>query len=249
MSASKPPLTGWVGNAPPPLKTRQAKRLRRSDVVFWLRRTHGWFGLWGATLGLLFGFSGIWLNHRAVLKLPPVAQQRSTVQIALPDPLPADSQALATWLQAALKLDRPPNTIKVEPAQRVAWAEPEPGRVPGAGTTGIAHDAMPLMQPAHWTIMFGGPNANLQVEAWAGNRSVSVRRVDQGVLGTLMNLHKGVGMPVAWILLVYTLAGSLILLSVSGLALWVMTHRHRAVGLAIFGSSVALVLGVVASRL
>ena len=88
-----------------------------------------------------------------------------------------------------------------------------------------------------------------EFEAWAGNRSVAVRRVDNGVIGTLMNLHKGIGMPVAWVLLVDTLAGSLILLSLSGLALWLLTHRRRAVGLAIFGSALALTVGLVVSRL
>jgi len=43
---------------------------RRMAFVRWLRNTHGWFGLWGAVLGLMMGFSGIWLNHRNVLKLP-----------------------------------------------------------------------------------------------------------------------------------------------------------------------------------
>jgi len=43
---------------------------RRLTFVRWVRRTHGWFGLWGALLGLMMGFSGIWLNHRKVLKLP-----------------------------------------------------------------------------------------------------------------------------------------------------------------------------------
>jgi hypothetical protein len=209
--------------------------MTRTTLVQWLRKTHGWIGLWGATLGLLFGTSGIWLNHRAVLQLPAVAQQRSNTQLALPEPAPADAQALAVWLQSALQLDAPASSVRVEPAKPVAWA---------------AHgDPAKLMQPEHWTISFGGPQATLQAEAWAGNRSVSVRRVDNGLLGTLMNMHKGVGMPIAWILLVDTLAGSLILLSLSGLALWMLTHRKRVVGLAIFGSAFALTGGLMLSRL
>ena len=49
---------------------------RRLAFVRWVRRTHGWFGLWGAILGLLMGFSGIWLNHRNVLKLELPGQQQ-----------------------------------------------------------------------------------------------------------------------------------------------------------------------------
>jgi hypothetical protein len=206
---------------------------RRATAVQWLRRTHGWIGLWGATLGLLFGTSGIWLNHRAVLKLPEVAQQRSNTQIALPDPPPADAQALAVWLQATLKLDAPATSVRVEPARPVPWAASGPK----------------LMQPERWSINFGGPQSTLQVETWAGNHSVSVRRVDTGLVGTLMNMHKGIGMPIAWILLVDTLAGSLILLSLSGLALWVLTHRKRVVGYVIFGSALSLTAGLAIARL
>jgi hypothetical protein len=217
-----------AGVAAAPLSNHAATRqMRRALIVQWLRKTHGWFGLWGATLGLLFGVSGIWLNHRAVLKLPPVAQQRSTLQLALPTPPPATAQALVAWLQTTLQMTGPPTSVRVEPAQALPWAGP-------AG----------LQQPERWLINFGGPHETVQIEAWAGNRSVSVRRVDNGLLGTLMNLHKGVGMPAAWVLLVDTLAGSLILLSISGVALWLLTHRRRVVGLSLFGAGLALTGGL-----
>jgi len=220
----------------------QARRnLRRSAFVDWVRKTHGWVGLWGATLGLLFGTSGIWLNHRTVLQLPPVAQQRTNTQIALPEPAPVDAKAMATWLQTALRLDAPATSVRVEPAKPVAWPE--------RGDRHAATAEPKLMQPEHWTINFGGPHSTTQAETWAGNHSVSVRRIDNGLLGTLMNLHKGVGMPVAWILLVDTLAGSLILLSISGQTLWVLTHRRRVVGVLIFGSALALTAALAVSRI
>jgi hypothetical protein len=62
------------------------------NFAYWLRKSHGWIGLWGAILGLLFGFSGIWLNHRSVLKLP-TAQVRINAQLALPDTLPSGAPA------------------------------------------------------------------------------------------------------------------------------------------------------------
>ncbi len=242
------PSTGApIFDRPPPAANdgrRHRRRMPRATVVRWVRDTHGWFGLWGATLGLLFGVSGIWLNHRAVLKLPPVAQQRSESQIALPDPAPADAQALALWLQKALRLDAPATAIRTEPARPVPWAERASG-----GDARNAPGGPKLMQPERWTVSFGGPQATIQAEAWAGNRSVSVRRVDNGLIGTLTNLHKGVGMPVGWILLVDTLAGSLILLSVSGLVLWVLTHRRRVIGLTIFAAGLAVTAGLVISRL
>ena len=44
------------------------------------QRTHGWFGLWGALLGLMTGVSGVWLNHRAVMKLQLPDQTQASAQ-------------------------------------------------------------------------------------------------------------------------------------------------------------------------
>jgi hypothetical protein len=51
-------------------------------------------------------------------------------------------------------------------------------------------------------------------------------------------------MNVGWILLVDTLAGSIILLSLSGIALWTLTNRKRTVGIAIASVSLLLAGGV-----
>jgi uncharacterized protein len=213
---------------------------RRLTFVRWVRRTHGWFGLWGAILGLLMGFSGIWLNHRNVLKLQLPDQQQINAQLVLPDPRPETIDALAAWLQQALKVDQPANNMRVERPRPVAWTER------GAERGG---EGRPLMQPERWTLNFGGPNKVIQVEYWVGNKSVGVRTTENGFVATLTNLHKGVGMPVPWILLIDTLAGSLIFLSISGAILWWETHRRRLVGLTIFGVSVAVTVAIALSPL
>lgn len=213
---------------------------RRLTFVRWVRRTHGWFGLWGAILGLLMGSSGIWLNHRNVLKLQLPDQQQINVQLVLPDPRPETIDALAAWLQQALKVDQPANNMRVDRPRPVAWTER------GAERGG---EGRPLMQPERWTLNFGGPNKVIQVEYWVGNKSVGVRTTENGFVATLTNLHKGVGMPVPWILLIDTLAGSLIFLSISGAILWWETHRRRLVGLTIFGVSVAVTVAIALSPL
>ena len=212
---------------------------RRLTFVRWVRRTHGWFGLWGAILGLMMGFSGIWLNHRNVLKLELPNQQQINAQLELPDPRPATIDAMAAWLQQTLKLDGPANNKRVERSRPVAWTER------GAGTGAEREgERRPLVQPERWTLNFGGPNRIIQVEYWVGNRSLGVRTTENGFVATLTNLHKGVGMPVPWILLIDTLAGSLIFLSISGAILWWETHRRRLVGLAIFGVSVVVTVAI-----
>jgi len=204
---------------------------RRLTFVRWVRKTHGWFGLWGALLGLMTGVSGVWLNHRAVMKLSLPDQQQANTQVALPDPRPQTAEEMAAWLQQALKLDRPANNIRVERARPVPWAE-------------RGGEGKPAMQPERWSFNLGGPNKVVQVEYWVGNTAANVRMTDNGFIATLTNFHKGVGMPVPWILLIDTLAGSLIFLSVSGAILWWETNRRRRLGVAIFGTAVAVTIGL-----
>jgi len=215
-------------------EVRSLRVSRRLTFVRWVRKSHGWFGLWGALLGLMMGTSGVWLNHRATLKLELPSQQQINAQLALPDPPPATAEAMAAWLQAALKADRPANNMRVERARPVPWSERGSER----------GDGQRLMQPERWMFTFGGPNHVMQAEYWAGNKSVSVRTTSNGVIATLTNLHKGVGMPIPWILLIDTLAGSLIFLSISGVILWWETNRRRGLGLTIFGVSVAATVGL-----
>ena len=205
---------------PPPAPSRRAL------AVKWLRKMHGWIGLWGAVLGLLFGSTGILLNHRAVLRIPAVQSQESTVQIPLPSPAPADPQALAAWLKRSLKLQPDPSRVKFEPARPVAWGD------------------RAVLQPARWSASFTSPSGGVQAEYWVGNSYVTLKRSENNVFATLTNLHKGVGMSVGWILLVDTLAGSIILLSLSGVVLWTLTNRRRTVGIAIASVSLLLAGGV-----
>jgi hypothetical protein len=199
---------------------------RRALFVKWLRKTHGWIGLWGAALGLLFGGTGILLNHRAVLKIPAAQAQESTVQLPLPSPAPADEKALAAWLRSSLTLAPEATRVKAEPPKPVAWGDKS------------------VTQPARWSAAFVTPQASVQAEYWVGNSFVTVKRADNNAFATLSNLHKGTGMSVAWILLVDTLAGSIILLSLTGVVLWVLTNRRRVVGATIGVVSLATVTGL-----
>jgi hypothetical protein len=194
-------------------------RSRRATLLLTLRQLHGWIGLWGAALGLLFGSSGILLNHRALLKIPAAHTEESTVQLPLPAPAPASAAAMADWLGPTVAPGIAPGKVKTEPARPVAWGD---------------HT---VRQPARWSVSFVAPGRTVQAEYWVGNNYVSVKRGDNNAFATLSNLHKGSGMGVAWILLVDTLAGSIILLSLSGVLLWALQQRRRMVGAAIGGVS------------
>jgi uncharacterized protein len=214
----RPPPKAPFTVQPPPSPSR------RAIAVKWLRKMHGWIGLWGAVLGLLFGSTGILLNHRAVLKIPAAQAQESTIEMPLPSPAPANPQAMALWLKHTLRLEPEPGRVRAEAPRPVAWGDKS------------------VLQPARWSASFTSPGGNVQAEYWVGNSYVTVKRAENNFFATLTNLHKGVGMNMGWILLVDTLAGSIILLSLSGVVLWALTNRRRYVGI-IIGSLSLLAVG------
>jgi hypothetical protein len=230
------------------MKKKSIRRQRYAQFVYWVRKSHSWIGLWGALLGLVFGLSGIWLNHRAMLKLPPMAQHRTHAQVQLPELLPSSHEEMALWLQRELQFSAAPNSVRVESSKPVAWGaknfSPQSQSEAGVVTMSTA-----LHQPERWLFSFGGPAERTQIEYWKGNTSVSVNTVSNGLLGTLTDLHKGTGMSVAWILLVDSIAMSMIFLSLSGVILWVQMNRRRALGVGILSVSMLSALVVVGVRL
>jgi len=195
------------------------KKLSRGSFLKWLRRTHAWIGLWGAALGLLFGFSGILLNHRDVMKIPLGKMEQKEIQLALPESPPADPKAMAAWLGESLGLNTGHAKIRREAGKTVTWNNAQ------------------FQQPAQWQITVRNPQRMMQAEYWEGNAFVTVKQGEGNTLSVLTNLHKGTGMGVGWVLLVDTLAGGLILLSLTGTLLWTRLHGKRlaAAGL-VFGS-------------
>lgn len=190
------------------------RRSRRATFLRWLRQTHLYLGLWGAALGMLFGATGIILNHRAVLRLPVALSQQKIVQLALPTQATASPAALAQWLQsqqqlAAHSIDR----MAVLPAQRLQW---------GPQT---------VQQPERWQIRFNTPQRSVNAEYIPGNRFVQLEQSSATVIGTLARLHMASGVSAFWVILSDTIAASLIVLSLTGLLLWTQLHTVRTLGL------------------
>lgn len=200
----------------------------RGTFLRWLRRTHGWIGLWGAIFGLLFGFSGFLLNHRAVLKIPAIKMQESQMQLAMPAQPPADLKAFTVWIQGQLHLHH-------EPIQRPPRAGEKPQH-------DAAWDGKKSHQPAQWKVEFQTPQAGITAEYVVGNQFATITRQDSNTLGFFTRMHKGVGMNMAWILLVDSFAGSLILLSITGVLLWTKMRNSRLTLAGIMGTAITLLL-------
>lgn len=205
------------------------QRSRRANFIKWLRKVHGWVGLWGAVLGLLFGVTGFLLNHRAgPLKVSSGEPQVEQLQIALPQKGFKSPGDMAHWLKDELHIDGKPGRARREPAHPVAWGDQS------------------AVQPEFWQMAIAAPGQNVQAEYWVGNGFVSVKRTQNSFLGTMNNLHKGVGLSVGWVLLIDTIAGSLILLSLTGVLLWTELNKRRTVGVVLVGGSIvaAVVCGL-----
>jgi uncharacterized protein len=71
-----------------------------------------------------------------------------------------------------------------------------------------------------------------------GNGFVSVKKSENGFLATMNNLHKGTGLSVGWVLLIDTLAGSIILLSLTGVLLWTELNKRKTTGAVIVVASI-----------
>ncbi|MBI2277774.1 MAG: PepSY-associated TM helix domain-containing protein [Dechloromonas sp.] len=201
------------------------RRSRRAVFLTWVRKIHLYVGLWGAILGLLFGVTGILLNHRAIMKLPLERSVQKTVQLALPETLPATPEELAAWLQGELKF-APQQVVQVkkQAAKTVVWADQE------------------VMQPERWSVSLQTPQRGVMAEYFIGNRFVKLDHTDATPIGTLTRLHISVGVSAFWVLLADTIAGSLILLSITGLLLWT---QLRALHTATVGTSIGALMAAI----
>jgi hypothetical protein len=181
--------------------------------------------LWGAALGLLFGATGILLNHRAIMKIPVEKTVQRSAQLPLPAHGFTSPEQMSAWLQQELKFASAQVTqVKSQPARKIVWADQE------------------VLQPERWTISLNRPDRGVNAEYFVGNRFIKLDHVDATPIGTLTRLHMSAGVSAFWVLLSDTIAGSLILLSITGLLLWTQLHTVRSI--AVMTSVGALLAGV-----
>jgi hypothetical protein len=198
--------------------------MKRGRFLVWLRRTHAWMGLWGAAMGLLFGVTGILLNHRNEMKIP-LAKHEETRQVLTPPGASLESpEALEAWLRAEFKLPDAKSRIQKKPGGPAPW---------GGGR---------IEQPENWRITLTTPNLSVNAEYWKGDAATHVEQKEANVWATLVSFHKGSGMSNAWILLTDTLAGALLVLAITGTLLWSRLHGPRLLAAGLIGTTLTGVL-------
>jgi uncharacterized protein len=194
------------------LSTERA--LTRGRVLHWLRTTHMWIGLWGAVIGLLFGLSGFLLNHRAVLKIPVEKAEVSKADVTYTEQF-ADIDALATWLSGYAKLEGARLNKRKEGGEQVQWR------------------GQSVAQPERWSVNLATPKVTVSAKHIPGSGVIEVETQDATAMGLLLRMHTGAGANVLWILLVDTIAGALIVLTLSGVLLWSKLRAPRLAGVAV----------------
>jgi hypothetical protein len=197
---------------------------RRVRVLVWLRRVHGWLGLWGGVAGMLFGATGILLNHRAQMPIEAVKTQQMVVRLALRSERPETPQALAAWVKGELGLQNVAIRVQRSAAHAVAWSE------------------KPVIEPEHWQATLWNPARTVQADYWLGMAHVNVRQTSGNGLSVITRLHMAEGVHAGWILVTDTVAGGLVALALSGILLWTRLHGPRLLAVTISGTVAALLV-------
>ena len=189
----------------------QSAKFRR-----WLKRVHAWTGFWGALFFLLMGTSGFLLNHRSLLKIDtdkPI--EVSTLELPVAAGAINDADGLGTWAEKTLDLP-----VKAQAPK----GDANEGGARGDKARFMGKD---VSQAQNWTRTFNMPDARVTVDYVPGANHVTAKRENNGFLGTIKNLHKGVGLSVAWVLFIDTIAGALITMALTGFLLWTRLHGPR----------------------
>lgn len=197
------------------------RRFQRGKWLRWLKRTHAWLALWGGVAGIFFGVTGFVLNHREIMKVPAIESRQENFQVGLEGFKPDSPQALGNWLQQRLELPSPPTRTNRKGPTAVPWGNGE------------------IMQPERWEVVFTKPNKHISAEYWLGNHQVSIQQRQGNTFYWLTRLHMAVGVHSGWVLLADAAAGTLLMLTVTGVLLWSRLHGPRLLAVLLATGSIA----------
>jgi len=209
-----------------PLPPRPAAGVRAHR---WIRQLHLWIGAWGALAALLFGSTGLVMNHRAGDNAWPQgrASEAAPLTLAVPASARASREALRDWLRDAYRLE----------ATSMRGGKPEGGRVGGRE----------VRQPAKWSLGGGTARRSWSLDYVPGNATAELKRSVQSPLAAVLRMHKGVGGGLPWRLLQDSFAVGMVLLGLSGLWLWARGRGPREMVFSVMGLSTlvfATILGI-----
>ena len=209
---------------------------KRGPAVFnhhkghrWIRQIHLWIGAWGALAAVLYGFTGLVLNHRMGENAWPQGESRDAgaTTLSIPGEARASPERLSLWLQEAQRLD----VQSIRKGSR------------GGERSGDAK------QPPKWNFSGGTAADSWQLEYTPGSGQAELKRSRQDFLAAINRLHKTVGGGIGWRVLSDSFAIAMVLLGLSGIWMWARGRSYRQMVLSVFCASSAAFLLVVVPAL
>ena len=205
---------------------------RRSNTTHrWVRQIHLWIGAWGALAAIIYGFSGLVMNHRFGDGAWPQGDSAESGRLTLQ--VPAESrttpEALTAWLSTAHALD----------TQTVRKPKPDDARLGGRK----------VPQPEKWNLSGGTATASWSLEYVPGNATAEVKQSRHTLLAGVNRLHKGVGGGWVWILLADSFAIGMLLLGLSGIWMWARGRNAKQMVASVLGLSVLVLAAVLVPAL
>lgn len=202
---------------------------RRSNTTYrWVRQVHLWIGAWGALATIIYGFTGLVMNHRFGDGAWPQgdSQEAGRATLQVPAEVRATPEELSLWLRQTQGLD----------AQVIRKGPPGGGRDARGGQDG--------KQAPKWSLSGGTATNSWSVEYSPGQDKAELKRSSHTSLAALNRLHKGVGGGWAWLLLADSFAIGMLLLGLSGIWMWIRGRTPKQMVASVMGLSV-LVLVIV----
>lgn len=192
---------------------------RRGNVAYrWIRQFHLWIGAWGALAAILYGITGLVMNHRFGDGAWPQGDSRELgkTTLAIPAEASASPEQLSLWLRSHQQLD----------AQVIRKGKPG--------------DKAPK-----WNFSGGSASDSWALEYAPGSDSAELKRSSHTPLAAFNRLHKGVGGGDWWILLADSFAIGMLLLGISGIWMWARGRSAKDMLFSVMGLSTLLFLAVV----
>ena len=204
------------------------ERRRHQTTYRWIRQLHLWIGAWGALAAVIYGFTGLVMNHRFGDAAWPQGDstERGRTTLQVPAEARATPEQLSLWLRSTRHLDA--DVIRKGPGGR---------------------DTKASKQPAKWTFSGGTASEAWSLEYAPGSDTAEMKRSSHTLLAAFNRLHKGVGGGMGWRILADTFAFAMLLLGMSGLWMWARGRTLRSMVVSVMGASVAALLVVLVPAL
>jgi hypothetical protein len=208
-------------------KPNVAARPRGNHRTYrWIRQVHLWIGAWGAIAAIVYGYTGLVMNHRMGDNAWPQGDSGEAGRDVLEVPAAARASAedLSKWLLQSQGLD----------AQTIRKGAPRGARE-GA--------------PEQWNLSGGTARESWALQYKPGDATAEVKHNRQTWLAAFNRLHKTVGGGFAWVLLADSFAIAMLLLGLSGIWMWARGRTPKQLVMSVFAVSLLVLAAVLGPAL